>query len=341
MKHRFVSYGIVVVALAGVLSLLLVSMPAAQHGAAEDDPESKPTPRLSNGRPDFSGYYGNSDHFQGDVVEELPGQHIINRLEGGSIFYNYAGANTPQLGAVAQKPNQPPYKPEYMAKVQAIADGMYGGNTTEDPQYDCKPHGTVRIGLGHVQIVHRPDVMAVMYEKSPGTDFRLIYTDGRKHPENLDTSFMGHSIGHWEGDTLVVDVVGLNDETWLGGSQNGNQKFTSIHSDQLHVVERWTRKGDKITVETTVEEPVMFTRPWVREPKTAQIAPAWDYIQPYMCVDNAKEHTIKPSADDQYLCGWCNPEAIYGVEGSDRVTTGEVPEALKDAVRSQAARDKQ
>ena len=62
---------------------------------------------------------------------------------------------------------------------------------------------------------------------------------------------MGHSIGHWEGDTLVVDTVGLDETTWLQGPG------ASLHSDKEHVVERWTRKGNQVTVETTVEDPIM------------------------------------------------------------------------------------
>ncbi len=336
------SYAIVAAATIGIVSLLLVATPAAQQGTPAADADAVAMPRLLNGHPDFSGFYGNSAQFLGDPIEENPFEHIVTRTPDGSIFYNYAGSNTPQLAATGQKPNQPPYKPEYMEKVKAIAATMYGGNTTLDPYYDCKPLGVPRLGLSYVQIVHRHDMMAILWEKSPGTDFRIIYTDGRAHPgpDVLDTSYLGHSIGHWEGDTLVVDTIGLNDETWLGGNQTGNQKYTSIHSDQLHVIERWTREGNTITVNNTVEDPVMFTRPWVMDPRSATIAPSWDWIQPYMCVDISGPHTIGPSEDDKYLCGWCNPESVYGVD-SDKVTTGggeDVPDVLREGLRSQQSR---
>ncbi len=212
-----------------------------------------------------------------------------------------------------------------MEKVKEIAATMYGGNTTLDPYYDCKPLGPVRAGLRIFQVVHSPDVMAIPHEAAPGPAFRLIYTDGRAHPgpDVLDTSYMGHSIGHWEGDTLVVDTIGLNDETWLGGAQTGDQKYTSIHSDQLHVIERWTRTGNKITLEATVEDPVMFTRPWVMETRTASLAPAHDFMQAQMCVDISGPHTIRPSADDpDLICGWCNQESVYGVEGNKITNQG-------------------
>ncbi len=300
--------------------------------------------QLLNGRPDFSGYFLNSYSFQtGKLIEERPGgqrKRVVTRLPDGSIFYEHVGLNNPQLAATGQKPNQPPYKPEYMERVKAIAATMYGGNTTLNLQYDCKPHGVPRLGFSRVQIMHRHDVMAILYEQSPGTDFRVIYTDGRPHPDGLDTSYMGHSIGHWEGDTLVIDTVGLNDETWLGGIQDGREKYTSIHSDQLHVMEHWTREGNRITVETPVEDPVMFTRPWVMDTKGGRIAPSWDWIQPYMCVEFNRDHTIGPSEDDKYLCGWCNPESVYGVD-SDKVTTGggeDVPDVLKEGLKSQKSR---
>jgi hypothetical protein len=307
------------VAILGVVSLLLVSAPSAQN---RTNPADRPTPRMSNGRPDLSGFYNNTERFRGEFGDEEDGQHVISRTSEGSIFFDYGGANVgPGLVAESEGTNQPPYKPEYMAKVEEIIKTMYGGNTELDPQHDCKPNGIPRTSLGIMHIVQTPEVLAVMYEAAPGPVFRLIYTDGRKHPEDLDTSFFGHSIGHWEGDTLIVDTVGLNDETWLGGSQTGSAKHTSIHSDQEHVVERWSRKGDTITWEATVEDPVMFTRPWVLEPRRASIAAADDYIQPQMCHSNDKGHFILPSAEDPGLrCGWCTSERTYGLD-SDKPTS--------------------
>ena len=104
----------------------------------------------------------------------------------------------------------------------------------------------------------------------------------------MQASFLGDSIGHWEGDTLVVDVTGLNAETWLGGGSPGNQKYTSIHSDQEHVVERWTRRGDTITYEAAVEDPVMFTRPWVITPRQAELATPGEELLESPCVAKNK-----------------------------------------------------
>ena len=191
----------------------------------------------------------------------------------------------------------PPYKPEYMAKVKAIGDAMYGDASPLDPQYDCKPYGVPRGSLrgagGYaMQIVQNAQVIAFLYEDRPGPYFRIIYMDGRGHPEDFDPSYVGHSIGHWEGDTLVVDVVGLNDETWLGSGTVG-PKLAMMHSDKLHVVERWTRTGNVITYEATVDDPVMFTKPWVMTPRQTQLAAPDDYIRPTMCIPYDKTHLMK------------------------------------------------
>ncbi len=275
----------------------------------------KATPRTADGHPDLSGFYNLGDVYAGDPVEEKPGQHVVVRSADGSVFFDYGGANaagSDQVGTkVPQTQNgkvslldrtcvncqEPPYKPEYMAKAKAIGDKMYGDASPADPQYDCIPYGvprgSVRGGGGYaMQIVQNSDVVAFLYEDRPGPYFRIVYTDGRPHPKDLDPSYYGHSIGHWEGDTLVVDVAGLSDETWLGSGTVG-PKLAMMHSDQLHVVERWTRAGDVLNYEATVEDPVMFTKPWVMTPRQTQIAVPGDYIRPTMCLPLDKSHLVK------------------------------------------------
>src|ERR1700682_2617517 len=120
---------------------------------------------------------------------------------------------------------------------------------------------------------------------------------------------MGHSIGHWEGDSLVVDVVGLNDETWVGGGNQGPRNAT-IHSDKEHVIERWTRKGDDLTYEATVEDPVMFTKPWVMTPR--HIHHGQNDTQLYLfqipCVPHDEaSHIVQPTDKDKFTCIFCSP----------------------------------
>jgi hypothetical protein len=323
VRTRFVSYAALAVAAITVSSLCLVSMPAAQNRPPDANAAAKETPRASDGHPDLTGFYVNgvagvTNYGKAPTGDEAGG---LVRADDGSIFFDYAGA---EGGAghpddyLHARPlaNQAPYKAEYLEKAKQIAATMYGDHTTAlDPQHDCKPMGVPRAGVDNVQIVQNAKFVAMLYEDVPGPFYRIIYTDGRPHPKDFDTSFFGHSVGHWDGDVLVVDTVGLNDETWLGGG-----KFSTIHSDKMHVVERFTRKGDDLTYEATVEDPVMFTRPWVINPIHTKIAPKDDYIQPEMCVTNDKAHFVQESATDHFQCNFCikDADAVYGQGASDR-----------------------
>ena len=125
---------------------------------------------------------------------------------------------------------------------------------------------------------------------------------------------MGHSIGHWEGDTLVVDVVGLSDETWLGGGgATGRNMYTSIHSDQEHVVERWNRNGDVLTYEATVEDPAALAKPWVITPRRVKHAGADEELVEAICTANFKQHFVPPDPNDpdfKKRCGYrCEDDA--------------------------------
>jgi hypothetical protein len=183
-----------------------------------------------------------------------------------------------------QDPNQPAYKPEYLKEVKVIAQAQKNGANPLDPRLECKPLGIPRGATGAMQIVQTPAMTAVLYEGTPGPIYRTIYTDGRKHPPDIQPSYLGHSVGHWDGDTLVVDVVGLNAETWLGGGLPGAEKYTSLHSEKEHVVERWTRKGNTMTYEATVEDPVMLQKPWIITPRQLQLSPKDDVLKELPCV---------------------------------------------------------
>jgi hypothetical protein len=300
--------GVAAAIILGALGFMQVSASAAQNGAANGKADAKATPRLANGKPDFTGYFRSSVAGAGQA-----GEQVLTKAPDGSAFYAYGGAT---IGAeasaqdsVARDKNPAPYKPEYKAKADELLKYAYGPRDNKmDPSLYCKPNGVVRSPIdNNMQITHHVNAVSVLLEQVPGSFMRIIYTDGRKHPENVDTSFYGHSIGHWEGDTLVVDTVGLNDETWLGGIY-----AKSIHSDQLHVVERWTRTGDSIEVQMTVEDPVMFTKPWVLPARTTKLGPAEDYFMAIPCVDVTSEHQIVNTPEDTFRCNWCNSESVYG-----------------------------
>jgi hypothetical protein len=105
-----------------------------------------------------------------------------------------------------------------------------------------------------LQIVQTPGYVLILYASNHA--FRVIPMDGRPHLAADVKLFMGDSRGRWEGNTLVVDVTNQNDKTWF-------DSHGSVHSDALHVVERWTRVSpDRIDYEVTIEDPGVFTRPW-------------------------------------------------------------------------------
>jgi hypothetical protein len=270
------------------LQMLYLSLPVANLS----------TPR-SNSHPDFSGVWLN------------PFPAVSEKSENGSVRFDIGGARNPDARPPKYpEPTEPSYRPEYWAKVKAIIDTQYGPSTPLDPQYDCKPMGVPRASMNAIQIVQTPKLIVILYESNfIGQTYRVIYTGGQPHPKDLDSSFLGDSIGHWEGDTLVVDVVGLNDETWLGGAQGhteppafgerfGHQiveKYALIHSDQEHVTERYARHGNLLTYEATVEDPVMLTKPWVITPRHWFLGGPDDRLLESFCESRDKSHIVKPN----------------------------------------------
>jgi hypothetical protein len=102
-------------------------------------------------------------------------------------------------------------------------------------------------------------------------EFRVIPTDGRKHDPKkaIAATYMGYTVGSWEGDTLVLDSISFVDTTWLG-------RGGLFHSENTHIVERFTRKGDEILYEIKIEDPDVFVEPWVMEPRTLRLNGAPD-----------------------------------------------------------------
>jgi hypothetical protein len=130
------------------------------------------------------------------------------------------------------------------------------------------------------KIVQTPGLIVMMYEGSP-PGLRQIFLDGRKHPAvgTFDPSWMGHSIGRWEGLTLVVDTVGFNDRGWV-------DYRSTPQTEQLHVIERYTRPDlGHLDLEITVEDPGAYTRPW-KILRRMVLAPQGEEIQEYVCEGN-------------------------------------------------------
>jgi hypothetical protein len=149
---------------------------------------------------------------------------------------------------------------------------------TNDRVYKCSPPGMpyIYLQLFPVQIVQTPKEIIEFFEYDHTV--RQIYMDGRKHPAGLKSSYNGHSIGHWEDDTLVVDTIGLNGKTWL-------DRLGRPESTGMHIVERIRRVDDKtLQVDFTFDDAESYLMPWTAQIRF-QMHPDWDILE-HICEDN-------------------------------------------------------
>ncbi len=178
---------------------------------------------------------------------EFPGQGIYN---------------TPSADPV-------PMTPWAQAKYDAAKPG-YGPKAsvdTTDPILRCNPSGIPRILFWPqpFEVVQTPDRVFMFFEHE--RVWRQIWTDGRSHPKDVEPTWMGDSIGKWEGDTFVVDTIGLNDKSWLDA-------YGHPHSEELHLVERYRRpEPNRLTLQFTVEDPKAYTTVWESDTKNLHVAP--------------------------------------------------------------------
>ena len=122
-------------------------------------------------------------------------------------------------------------------------------------------------------------MIAALYEES--NTYRQIYTDGRKLPDDPQPAFMGYSVGHWEGDTLVVDSAGFNDQGWLDA-------FGHPQSEDLRIRERFHRRDfGHMDLELTIDDPKMYTKPFTVK-VTEVLIPDSDVLE-YVCAENEKD----------------------------------------------------
>jgi hypothetical protein len=139
-------------------------------------------------------------------------------------------------------------------------------------------------GFGHpMNFVQTPDKIYQIFEAD--RIYRVIYLN-RQHPAHGDALWFGDSIGHWEGDTLVVDTADFNDRTWLDRSGHP-------HSDKMHLIERFTRKNkNSLHLDITVDDPVAYTKSW-GGPKDFKLQPkSWE-LEEYMCSPEDEQEVIK------------------------------------------------
>ncbi|HVS22454.1 MAG TPA: hypothetical protein VMU03_01910 [Gammaproteobacteria bacterium] len=239
------------------------AQPAGASKAAAAPAAKKSVPRAANGKPDLSGIR--------IITSALP------LLEGPEAFAAARAADQAAGRAPPAPPEPPPYKPDAEAKRQQFL----ARRGIDDPMGRCLLTGVPRIEYRPLplEIIQLPDRVVILYEIHHA--FRIIPTDGRGHPADLEPSYLGDSIAHWDGDTLVVEVTGFNENTWLAG-------VGTIHSEQLRVTERFTRDTfDTIRYQVTMEDPVVFTKPWHME-ETFRLRPN-ERLREYECIEDNED----------------------------------------------------
>jgi hypothetical protein len=223
---------------------------------------SAPTPRLG-GHPDLSGSWSYSDwignYMTGGGRRCGPTQNAdcnrsVNQTEDFELYSPSRFGNL----------NRPLYRPEHWDKVQEL--DMW--TNKYDPVMTCQPLGVPRQGPPRRIYQTENDITFLYLGGDAGGgygEYRVVPTDGRKHDANaqFDITYMGNTVGRWEGDTLVLDAIAFIDTTWLG-------RGGFFHSDRMRVVERFTRQGDAILYDVTVEDPEVLTEPWVLPTRTVR-----------------------------------------------------------------------
>jgi hypothetical protein len=215
---------------------------ALQMGAtpASGQGDAYKAPRTADGKPNLNGIWQALNTANWDLQ--------THAARPGPVALGAAGATPAGLGVV--EGDAIPYLPEAAAKKKE----NFENRLSADPEIKCYLPGVPRATYMPYpfQIVQTPKHIMVAYEFAGAA--RTIYMD-KAPPSPVDT-WMGHSVGRFEGDTLVVDVTSLTDQTWFDRSGN-------FHSDALHVVERYTpRSPDALTYEATIEDRNVFSRPW-------------------------------------------------------------------------------
>ena len=233
------------------------------------------TPRLADGHPDMTGNWGGPPLvITGSGTRRCGPTQVVGaginpevgcKTGQDNFWVDYEWISPSRFG-----PSRPVYKPEFWDKVQYLDQWT----NKEDPIMTCQPMGIPREGTPR-RIFQTANDITMLYTTSDygggNREFRVIPTDDRKHnPQKaIEATYMGYTVGRWEGDTLVLDSISFVDTTWLG-------RGGLFHSANMHIVEKFTRKGDEILYEITIEDPDVLVEPWVMEPRTLRLNGAAD-----------------------------------------------------------------
>jgi Carboxypeptidase regulatory-like domain len=224
--------------------------------------------------------HGLGETREDDVVRHklMPPRGRMPRLAGGKPDLSGLWLNLDLID---------PGNPEPLPWAAARRKQQIENHMLDWPELRCLPIGPILQGEdGENTIIQGPKTIAIFYDI--GHDLpRLVYMDGRPHPKDPNPSWMGHSVGKWEGDTLVVDTVGFNGRAWA--------TFSGLPTtERLHVIERFRRIDlGHLEKEITIDDPGAYARPWTIK-KAAVLAPAGYEMQEYVCNENNRdvEHSV-------------------------------------------------
>jgi hypothetical protein len=230
-------------------------------------PPSGPTPRLADGRVNLGPAPGEKGVWEGNA--------------GATLATNVKGLDNP---AMILPTNLKIADVPFLPWARALYEYRQASTTKDDPHVRCKPSGGPRMmhtpyGMEFLDLPEQKRIIIVGVG-GPHT-WRTIYMDGRAHPKDLDPSFSGHSVGHWEGDALVIDTIGFNEKFWL--TREGIPL-----TEKLHLTERFTRTDhDTLKYEATLDDPGAYSKPW-----TGGWLINWmpgEELYEYVCQDNNRD----------------------------------------------------
>ncbi|MBV8903871.1 MAG: carboxypeptidase regulatory-like domain-containing protein [Acidobacteriia bacterium] len=172
-------------------------------------------------------------------------------------------------------------KPEMLPWAQKLFEERLANNAKDSPGAHCLTRGITAAGaLFPYEIVQTPTRLVMIFEDDIPSH-RTVYLDGSGHPKDPNPNWMGHSIGHWEGQTLVVDTIGFNDKSWLDAQGHP-------HTERLHVTERLHRPDlGHLEIEFTLEDPGAYTQLWVI--KRVADLDTHDQIGEYVCTEGERD----------------------------------------------------
>ena len=212
-------------------------------------------------------------HDLNGIWDPLNLSRSLNPPDGVAIYGTISKTPSPRTpsGQAKYDASEPSYGPK------SVANG-------NDPIFSCAPSGIPRIFFfpQPTEFIQTPTRTVEFFEREHA--YREIYTDGRAHPADLDPTWMGDSIGKWEGDTFVVDSVGFNDKAWL-------DFFGNPRSEKLHLIERWKRVDhDHLSLQLIVDDPLVFTKVWEGDTKMYRLLPPKDaYMDELFCIQSEED----------------------------------------------------